>query len=145
MALVSFFNADVKYKIQGKKLLKEFIPQIFNQEIKVLESISIILCSDEHLLAMNKQFLNHDYYTDILTFDLSSDKTIVSEIYISIDRIKENASKHSTLFQVELNRIIFHGVLHLCGFGDKSKKEKNLMTLKENEYLEKYLAFHVKQ
>ena len=145
MPLVSFFNADVKLQIKDKNVLKRFIPQIFQQEEKILDFATIVFCSDDYLLEMNRRFLNHDFYTDILTFDLSTNDAVQGEIYISTDRVKENADLHELSFQNELHRIIFHGALHLCGYTDKSKKEKTIMTAKEDKYLNKFLLFHVKQ
>ena len=145
MPLVSFFNADVKLQIKDKNVLKRFIPHIFLLEEKVLNFVIIIFCSDDYLLEMNRRFLNHDFYTDILTFDLSTNHSVQGEIYISTDRVKENADLHELSFQNELHRIIFHGALHLCGYTDKSKKEKTIMTAKEDKYLNKFLLFHVKQ
>ncbi len=145
MPLVSFCNADVNPQIKDKNVLKRFIPHIFLQEEKVLNSVTIIFCSDDYLLKMNRRFLNHDFYTDILTFDLSTNHSVQGEIYISTDRVKENAYLHKLSFQNELHRVIFHGALHLCGYIDKSKKEKTIMTAKEDKYLNKFLLFHVKQ
>lgn len=145
MPRVSFSTADVTVKLPQKRLLKQFIQFIISSEGRSLDALDIIFCSDEYLLSLNRQFLQHDYYTDILTFDLSNSDAVLSEIYISTERVLENSRLHGVTFLDELTRIIFHGVLHLCGFGDKTAKEKNTMTLKENEYLEKYAMFHVKQ
>ena len=146
MSSVSFYNADVDFVLKGKRLLKQFIPSIMEDVGKKLVSLHVIFCSDEYLLALNKQFLQHDYFTDILTFDLSSHTTdIEAEIYISVDRVKENSFQHNVTFQNEMLRIIFHGVLHLSGFGDKTITEKKLMTSKEDQYLKMYSTFHVKQ
>ena len=145
MPSVSFFNADVKIQLLDKLLLKQFIPSIFLEEGKPLQAIKFIFCSDEYLLSLNKQFLNHDYYTDILTFDLSTNKKIIGEIYISTERVFENSALNQVSFQDELNRVIFHGILHLCSYSDTTENGKADMTIKENEYLIKYASFHVKQ
>lgn len=145
MSSISFFNADVALKIINKKALQAFILSIVQEEGKSITSATIIFCSDTYLLTLNRQFLNHDFYTDILTFDLSVNDSISGEIYVSVDRVKENAAMLDIPFSQELNRIIFHGILHLCGYKDKVKKDKVRMTQKENEYLEKYSSFHVKQ
>ena len=104
------------------------------------KEISIIFCSDEYLLEINKQHLNHNYFTDIITFDLTpkNEKEITSELYISTDRVKHNAKDYNTTISNELHRVIFHGILHLCGFKDKSKKDTVLMRAKEQEYLSLY-------
>lgn len=145
MPSVIFQNADTKPKLSGKSVLKKFIPVLIEENGFLLESIAIVFCSDEYLLQLNRQFLQHDYYTDILTFDLSIKEEIIGEIYISTDRVQENAIHERVSFEEELLRIIFHGVLHLCSFGDKTPLEKKIMTEKENEALSKYASFHVKQ
>src|SRR4051794_306237 len=144
MSAVKFHTIDVNPALVQKIKLKQFIKHIFSSEGKELDTIDIIFCSDEYLLSMNKQFLQHDYFTDILTFDLSKDNSdITGEIYISIDRVKENAVVHNTTYLNELRRVIIHGVLHLCGYLDKTNNEQTLMTEKENNYLEQFEAFHV--
>ena len=102
-------------------------------------SFTYIFCSDEALLEMNKQFLNHDTYTDIITFDLSENDTeLAGEIYISKDRVAENAAKFDTEYEDELHRVIFHGALHLCGFKDKNKTDKEEMRRQEDKCLKQY-------
>ena len=107
-------------------------------ERKKLASINYIFCSDKKLLEINQQFLHHDYYTDIITFDLSESDYTQAEIYISIDRVKENAQTETVSFKSELHRVIFHGALHLCGYKDKSKAEVFKMREKEAFYLDIY-------
>lgn len=103
--------------------------------------LSYIFCSDSYLLVINQQYLEHDDYTDIITFDLSSSpKEIVGEVYISIDRVKENAHELSVSFNTELHRVIFHGALHLCGYKDKSIKDASVMRFKEDKYLKLYFS-----
>ena len=104
-----------------------------------METINFVFVSDKKLLEINRQYLKHDYFTDIISFELSQpEMPVVGDIYISIDRVKENAAGLGVSFKSELHRVIFHGVLHLCGFGDKSKKEAILIRKKENFYLNKY-------
>jgi len=144
MSAVKFHAIDVNPGLNQKIRLKQFIKHIFSSEGKELNTIDFIFCSDAYLLSMNQQFLQHDYFTDILTFDLSKNNSAISgEIYISIDRVKENAATHNTTYINELRRVMFHGVLHLCGYLDKIKSEQTLMTDKENYYLEQFEAFHV--
>ncbi len=144
MAAVKFHNADVNALIKEKTKLKLFISHIFVQEGKKLAYLDFIFCSDTYLLTLNQQFLQHDYFTDILTFDLSKDNSgVIGEIYISIDRVKENAKVHQTHYNIELNRVIFHGTLHLCGYLDNTQEDQIVMTDKENHYLKLYEAFHV--
>lgn len=144
MSVVKFHTVDVNLGLSHKTKLKQFIKLIFSLEEKKLNTIDFIFCNDEYLLSLNKRFLQHDYYTDILTFDLSKDHLgITGEIYISIDRVKENATINNSTYLNELNRVIFHGALHLCGYLDKTESEKTLMVQKENYYLEQFNTFHV--
>ena len=136
--MIKFINHDRKFTAQGKTYIKSFLSDLFKREKKVLGEIQYVFCSDEYLLQINKQFLQHDYYTDIITFDLSSGKEVTAEIYISVDRVKENASAFDVPFRQEMLRVIFHGALHLCGYRDKTKGEITLMREKESEYLRKF-------
>ena len=125
----------------NRTLAKEVLRDLFKKERKQLAGLTYIFCSDEYLLDINKQFLNHHYYTDIITFDLSEDKRqVTGEIYISIDRVRENAREFKTTFQKELLRVIFHGALHLCGFKDKTDKDQMLMRKAEDKYLHYFLS-----
>jgi probable rRNA maturation factor len=136
---VNFYQL-AKVNLQNKKALKTFIPQIFKKEGKSFETLTYIFCSDEYLLEVNNNFLQHDSYTDIITFDLSESKSssTIGEIYISVDRVKENTITHQTTFEQELHRVIFHGALHLCGYKDKTKKDALLMRDKEDDCLSMY-------
>ena len=134
---VKFFH-EKKTRVKHSKALKSFIVSIFNKEAKELDSLTYIFCSDSYLLNINRQYLQHDFYTDIISFNLSDhpDSPIIGEIYISTDRVKDNASIHHTNFEQELHRVLIHGVLHLCGYADKAPEEKKRMTEKEDEALE---------
>ena len=134
------FHALEPVILKQRRLLKKFIIQLFIKEKKSLQSIDIIFCSDEYLLQINKQHLQHDFYTDIITFDLSesSANPIIGELYISIDRVKDNAALRDEKFSTELLRVILHGLLHLCGFKDKTKSDIKTMREKEDEYLGLY-------
>ena len=134
------FHSLVPVTIKNRRPLKLFINQLFKKEGKVLHSLNIIFCSDEYLLEINKQHLQHNFYTDIITFDLSEENalSIIGELYISIDRVRENATSLSVNFSIELLRVIFHGALHLCGFKDKTKTDIKNMRDKEEEYLRLY-------
>lgn len=126
--------------LQNRRLLKVFILSIFKKEKKSLEDLSIIFCDDEYLLGLNRQFLKHDFYTDILSFPLSvANQPLLAEIYISIDRVRENARFSGSTFKEELHRVIFHGVLHFCGYRDKSTADIKKMRSLENKYLRLYL------
>ncbi len=136
---IQFFFIDVKITLSERRRLKTFIERMFRNEGIQINSLVIIFCSDEYLLGVNRRFLKHDYYTDIITFNLADkEKLVEGEIYISTDRIRENALINKVALQNELHRIIFHGVLHLCGFKDKKSDEKTLMTIEENMYLKMY-------
>jgi rRNA maturation RNase YbeY len=116
-----------------------FILSIFKKEKKSLVHLSIIFCDDDYLLGLNRRFLQHNFYTDILSFTLSNaNQQLIAEIYISVDRVRENARYYGTTLKGELHRVIFHGVLHFCGYKDKSAADKEIMTTMENRYLKTY-------
>ena len=133
---VYFFFLNNAFSFRNRISVKRFIETVFKKENRRLGEISYIFCSDVDLLALNKKFLSHNYYTDILTFNLSGDSDeINAEIYISIDRIKENAVFLKTPYQQELFRVMIHGILHLCGYSDHTPRKKGIMRKKENYYL----------
>lgn len=135
-APVYFFSEDVKYTLKNKTVIRNWIKDTIVAEGYALEELNFILCSDEYLLVINKQYLNHDTYTDVITFDNSEElKTIVGDIFISIERIQENAKQFKSTVQQELCRVMVHGTLHLLGYKDKGKAAKTLMTQKEDQYL----------
>jgi len=139
---IHFFYECRPFSFRHRGHKKNFITQIFKKEGLSVVSLTYVFCSDKTLLQMNKQYLKHNYYTDILTFPFSgSGEPVSGEIYISIDRIKENARNLGVSFQEELNRVIFHGALHLCGYKDKNMAEKAKMREKENEYIQKLYTF----
>ena len=134
------------FKISNTREIRALLKKICKKENKKISFINCVFCSDNRLLEINKKYLNHVSLTDVVTFDFTPNKNnLEGDIYISIDRVKENARKYKETFKTELLRIIIHGLLHLIGFSDKTKEEKNTMTLKENEYLSLYnkLTFHV--
>lgn len=133
-----FNNHGVSIVLKDKLLLKTFLSTIFAEERFSFKSVSYVFCTDEFLLKLNQQYLKHDTLTDILTFTLSGTSLpIVSEIYISIERVKENAKDLIVSFEDELHRVMIHGILHLCGYEDHSPKEKSKMRSKEDYYLSK--------
>jgi len=136
---IFFFNEDITYIIKDKQKVRKWIADTIKAEgFKRIGELNFILCSDAYLLEINKQYLHHDTFTDIVTFDSSEeDSVIAGDIFISVERIKENALKFKVPEQDELHRVIIHGVLHLCGYLDKKKEDKELMTAKENAYLAK--------
>jgi len=136
---VSFQNADIAFKLPDKTILKKFISTSFEKETRKKLSVTYVLCSDEYLLRINQDFLKHDYYTDIITFPLSETQTKVeAEIYISTDRVRENALKLIVPFEQELHRVIFHGVLHLCGYKDKTNSQKEQMRKAEEKWIKEF-------
>lgn len=136
------FHHLVPVTLKNKKPLKTFINKLFIREGKCLKSMNVIFCSDEYLLDINKQHLKHNFYTDIITFDISdpNSSSITAELYISIDRVRDNANTLKTDFSTELHRVIFHGALHLCGYKDKKTVDINIMRQKEDETLNQYFT-----
>jgi probable rRNA maturation factor len=135
---VQFFTEDVSYKLKNKRSVKNWITAAVQAEGFVLKELSYIFCSDIYLLQVNQQFLKHNYFTDIITFDNSAgDGLIVGDIFISIDRVRENAGLFNVSPADELHRVIIHGALHLAGYKDKTPADKEKMTLKEDFYLNK--------
>lgn len=133
---INFFNEDITYKLEQKIATRLWISSTINQEGFTLQELNFIFCSDEYLLNINKQYLKHNTYTDVVTFDNTTKKgVIVGDIFISIDRIKENSIAFSVAETDELHRVIIHGTLHLLGYKDKNKESKALMTQKEDQYL----------
>lgn len=133
---VYFFFDKVSFTLRNRTKIKEVVKLVFKQEGKKLGQLNYIFCSDKALLEINRQYLQHNFYTDIITFDLSEKGGLtVGEIYISVDRVKENAQNLKEAFSKELKRVIFHGALHLCGYRDKTNNERKLMRKKEDHYL----------
>lgn len=133
---IHFFTEEVSYQLRKKTLLRQWISDTIKSEGYSLQELTFILCSDEYLLRINQQYLNHDDYTDVITFDNSDEaKTIQGDIFISIDRIKENAGRYHIPAARELARVMIHGTLHLLGYKDKTKAAKAIMTEKEDYYL----------
>ena len=124
--------------LRNRKQLKFFIEKIFRTEGKSLRTVQFIFCSDNYLLKINRQFLSRDYLTDVISFDLSPDGSTEGEVYISLDRIRNNAAIFKRSVTEELHRVIFHGALHLCGYSDDTRKQKVWMAELEDLYLSKY-------
>ena len=136
---IRFFANGLSLSLTNRRNLKYLLEKIIKSKGKRLDSISYIFCSDKELLKLNNKFLGHNYYTDILTFDLSESKNeITAEIFISLDRVRENAAQFKSSLKKELHRVIIHGVLHLCGYADKNKTEMIKMRKAEDKYLSLY-------
>jgi rRNA maturation RNase YbeY len=132
---ISFVKSSVITPLANKSLLKKWLTAVIKKEGFKTGKIHYSFVGDLELLEINKQFLNHDTYTDIITFDYNENNTINGEIFISVDRIIENAIKNNVSYENELHRVMVHGILHLCGYSDKGKKHKLEMTAKEDEML----------
>lgn len=138
---IHFNYLTTKFFFPNRTALKNFILFLFKKEGVVADRITYIFCSDAYLLEINKKHLNHNTYTDIITFQFSPKKEpVLSDIYISIDRVKENAKTFKTTFERELLRVIFHGVLHLCDYNDKTIEQARQMRIKEEFYLNRFLV-----
>lgn len=130
--MISFQNLSIPFKLKEKTKIKLWIKTIIDKEKHTLGTINYMFCNDDELLEINIKHLNHNTLTDIITFDYTEDKKISSDIFISVDRVLENAKKFEVTFEEELRRVMIHGVLHLCGYKDKSKPDAELMRKKEN-------------
>lgn len=127
--------------LRERARLKRYIAGILKKEGKALETVNYIFCDDAYLLKLNQQYLNHDTLTDIITFEYSAKGApVLSDIYISVDRVRENARQFNTTLRSELHRVIFHGILHLCGYKDKTEKDSAVMRRMEQHCLESYFG-----
>ena len=135
--MIQFFNEDVDFKIPNPRKTKTWLKDIIESEGFELNQLNYIFCSDEYLLGVNQQYLNHDFYTDIITFDNSEEieGIVEGDIFISIDRVKENAEQLSKTFKEELLRVLAHGVLHLVGYDDHEDEDELVMRQKEDTYI----------
>jgi rRNA maturation RNase YbeY len=137
---IFFNNADKSTSLRSRTQLKAFINKQCLKEGVQIETLQYVFCSDKFLLDINKQYLNHNFYTDIISFDLSDTKgQLIGDVYISIDRVKENAKTEGNLYTHELLRVIFHGALHFCGYKDKKPADVKLMRAMEDKWLKAYL------
>ena len=132
---INFYKEDFSGRIIDQKKRKNWINFAIEKEKFKCGDLSFIFCFDEYLLKINKEYLNHDYYTDIITFHYVEGNIISGDIFISIDRVRDNAQQYGVSFENELSRVIIHGVLHLIGFDDKDESSQSIMRMKEDEYL----------
>ena len=132
---ITFFSEDTLFSLKNKRSISDWIKNCIKTEGKLAGDISFIFCSDKYLLSINQQYLQHSYYTDVITFDYSSGNCVSGDIFISIDTVRENATLFSKEYLNELHRVIIHGVLHLCGYADKSDEEAAKMRLLEDNNL----------
>ena len=138
--MISFEFIDVEVPELSSELFSLWLNEVALNEGKITGEITLIFCSDEHLLEMNRQYLNHDYYTDIITFDYSEEDEISGDLFVSVDRVYDNAVLNSVSRDNELKRVCVHGLLHMCGYGDKSEEDAMVMRAKEDYYLDKYVS-----
>ena len=138
--MVNLFFEDVDLINLDSKFLSSWLSNVCDEESKVLYEVNLIFCSDEYLLKMNIEYLQHDYYTDIISFDYCEDNKILGDLFISKDRVLDNSIEHNVSFDFEIQRVIVHGVLHLCGYKDKTDVEEILMRNKEDYYLSKIVS-----
>ena len=132
-----FHNEEVSFSFNNKREVSLWLKSVVSSFQKELGVINVIFCNDQYVLKVNQNYLNHDYFTDIITFNYNENNLISGDLFISIDRVKENAINQKMEFNVEIHRVIVHGVLHLCGLNDQSKQEKEIMRGRENLFLQK--------
>ena len=141
--MIKYFREDTRFLFKGRRDNNEWLKDgITSESVKEkfrAGDINIIFCSDDYLLDLNKKFLSHDFYTDIITFDNCADKIISGDLFISIDRVRENSKTYASSFDEELHRVIVHGVLHLLGYKDKTKAQSKVMREKESFYLNLFI------
>lgn len=140
LAIRFFVEPPLRFNLSQKTLRKSWIKEIFSAEKLLIGDINFIFCTDEYLLEVNQQYLQHNYFTDIITFPLEDKGKTHADIFISIERVRDNAEALKILFEKELSRVMIHGVLHLCGYKDKTLSEKNIMRQKEDEAVALYYA-----
>lgn len=135
MIMVSYFFEDTNFKFNRRRLTSQWLKFTAESEIKRIGQVNIIFCSDNYILDINQKYLQHDYFTDIITFDYCEGKTLSGDLFISVDTVRENAIFYGTEFDNELNRVIVHGLLHLIGYDDHSEEDQKTMRSKEDYYL----------
>lgn len=134
--MIAFFNEDIDFKFQGKNKFKAWLKKVADKEGFMIGQLNYIFCSDEYLHKINLEYLDHDTYTDIITFDNSEDEaTIEGDIFVSVERIRENSQTLNTVFEEEVKRVVVHGLLHLCGYDDHTHEDKAEMRKLENNYI----------
>jgi rRNA maturation RNase YbeY len=134
--MINFFNEDIDFKLKGKNNFKAWLKKVAEKEGFRINDLNYIFCSDQYLHKINLEYLDHDTYTDIITFDNSEEEKIIEgDIFVSIERIRENSSILNTLLEEETKRVIVHGLLHLCGYNDYSIEDKEKMRRLESEYM----------
>ncbi|MDR2286993.1 MAG: rRNA maturation RNase YbeY [Prevotellaceae bacterium] len=137
--MIGFYSEGAPFPLKGKKWsVKKQIVSLIEMENRKAGDLCFVFCTDDYLLEINKKHLDHDYYTDVITFDYTTDNAVSGDIFISVERVTENAAEFDVSFNHELSRVMYHGVLHLCGYNDKSDDEKQTMQKKEDFYLKTF-------
>ena len=134
--MVSYFFEDTPFVFKGRRFNNQWLRMVAESEVCRLGALSIIFCSDRYILDINQKYLQHDYFTDIITFDYREGNVLSGDLFISVDSVRENALEYGTTFEDELNRVMVHGVLHLAGYDDHTEEEQRIMRQKENYYLQ---------
>lgn len=134
--MVRYFSEDIAFQFKRKRLISNWLKNVSFQEGKRLGDLSVIFCSDLYLLDVNRKYLQHDYFTDIITFDYSESGLLSGDLFISIDTVRTNAEYYQTSFEEELDRVIIHGLLHLIGYDDRTEEDQRLMRSKEDACLQ---------
>lgn len=134
--MISYFSEDIDFVFKGKLFNNKWLKMVAESEVRRIGDINIIFCSDNYILDVNMKYLQHDYFTDIITFDYCEKKTLSGDLFISIDSVRENATFYGSDFETELNRVMVHGILHLIGYDDHEEEDIKMMRYKENYYLD---------
>ncbi len=134
--MIRFYTEDVKFNLPQKQEVKKWLQAVILSEGKKTGEVSVIFCSDDYLLQINRQYLQHDYYTDIITFDYTEGDTIGGDLFISVDTVRANAGEYRQTFEQELRRVMVHGVLHLCGYDDVTDAQRKVMRGAEDKYID---------
>lgn len=140
--MIRYFTEDIKFSFKNRRIYSRWIKYLVNSENRVLKDVNIIFCSDEYLLDVNKKFLFHDYYTDIITFDYSEDNFISGDLFISVDSVRDNSVHFGVDFKTELDRVIAHGILHLLKYDDHCDEDIKMMRAKEDFYISEINKFY---
>lgn len=134
--MINFYAEDIKSHLRNRRVIKQWIKDIISSYNYSTGNISYIFCSDDYLLNINRQYLSHDYYTDVITFDYDENNIVSGDIFISVDTVKSNSEQYSVSYNCELYRVIIHGVLHLCGLKDKTPEDAKIMREAEEKSLQ---------
>jgi rRNA maturation RNase YbeY len=133
--MICFYTEDIAFSLPQKRRVKAWLKKVIEAETMQTGEVSIIFCSDDYLLQMNRHYLQHNYYTDIITFDYNENTTVNGDLFISLDTVRANAKEYKQTFERELDRVMVHGILHLCGYKDTTPQQQKCMRIAEDKYL----------